>query len=119
MSSEPTPLRVLDLTGTFAFGLDGALTAVRAARLDVVGVIVLGLITALGGGFVRDVLIGSLPPTTRVRPATVDRHPGPTAPAGTRPVPPGGVRALARRCRRPRPRSPCAAVPPPVPSRRR
>ncbi|WP_030419286.1 trimeric intracellular cation channel family protein [Streptomyces sp. SCSIO 75703] len=64
MSSEPTPLRVLDLTGTFAFGLNGALTAVRAARLDVVGVIVLGLITALGGGFVRDVLLGSLPPTT-------------------------------------------------------
>ncbi|MFG3551525.1 trimeric intracellular cation channel family protein [Streptomyces sp. NPDC047725] len=64
MSSEPTPLLVMDLTGTFAFGLNGALTAVRAARLDVVGVVVLGMITALGGGFIRDVLIDSLPPAT-------------------------------------------------------
>ncbi|MFE9907225.1 trimeric intracellular cation channel family protein [Streptomyces clavifer] len=64
MTSEPTPLLALDLTGTFAFGLNGALLAVRAARLDVVGVVVLGLITALGGGFIRDVMIGSLPPST-------------------------------------------------------
>ncbi|MFF1462351.1 trimeric intracellular cation channel family protein [Streptomyces sp. NPDC058330] len=64
MSSEPAPLLALDLTGTFAFGLNGALTAVRAARLDVVGVVVLGMITALGGGFVRDVLMDSLPPAT-------------------------------------------------------
>nr|WP_218852797.1 trimeric intracellular cation channel family protein [Spelaeicoccus albus] len=54
----------LDLTGTFAFGLNGALTAVRAARLDVVGVIALGMITALGGGVIRDVIIGSVPPAT-------------------------------------------------------
>ncbi|WP_069812787.1 trimeric intracellular cation channel family protein [Streptomyces sp. TP-A0874] len=64
MSLEPTPLLALDLTGTFAFGLNGALTAVRAARLDVVGVVVLGMITALGGGIIRDVLIDSLPPAT-------------------------------------------------------
>ncbi|WP_031082232.1 trimeric intracellular cation channel family protein [Streptomyces sp. NRRL WC-3549] len=64
MSSQPAPLLALDLTGTFAFGLNGALTAVRAARLDVVGVVVLGMITALGGGFIRDVLIDSLPPAT-------------------------------------------------------
>jgi uncharacterized membrane protein YeiH len=63
-ASEPLPLLVLDLTGTFAFGLNGALTAVRAARLDLVGVVVLGMITALGGGFIRDVLIDSLPPAT-------------------------------------------------------
>ncbi|MBO0913716.1 trimeric intracellular cation channel family protein [Streptomyces laculatispora] len=66
MSSEPAPLLALDLTGTFAFGLNGALTAVRAARLDVVGVVVLGMITALGGGVIRDVLIDSLPPATLV-----------------------------------------------------
>ncbi|MFI1960466.1 trimeric intracellular cation channel family protein [Streptomyces althioticus] len=64
MSSESAPLLALDLTGTFAFGLNGALTAVRATRLDVVGVVVLGMITALGGGFIRDVLIDSLPPAT-------------------------------------------------------
>jgi uncharacterized membrane protein YeiH len=55
---------VLDLAGTFAFALNGALTAVRTARLDIVGVVVLGMITALGGGILRDILLGSLPPAT-------------------------------------------------------
>ncbi len=50
MHAEPTLLLALDLTGTFVFGLNGALTAVRAARLDVVGVVTLGMMTALGGG---------------------------------------------------------------------
>jgi uncharacterized membrane protein YeiH len=54
----------LDLAGTFAFALNGALTAVRAARLDIVGVVTLGMITALGGGILRDVLLGALPPAT-------------------------------------------------------
>ena len=62
--TEPPLLLVLDLTGTFAFGLNGALTAVRTARLDVVGVVTLGMITALGGGVIRDVCIGSVPPAT-------------------------------------------------------
>jgi uncharacterized membrane protein YeiH len=64
VTSEPPLLLALDLTGTFAFGLNGALTAVRAARLDVVGVVALGMITALGGGVIRDVLIDSIPPAT-------------------------------------------------------
>jgi uncharacterized membrane protein YeiH len=54
----------LDLTGTFAFALNGALTAIRVAKLDVVGVVTLGMITALGGGIIRDILLGSLPPAT-------------------------------------------------------
>ncbi|MER7543020.1 trimeric intracellular cation channel family protein [Actinomadura sp.] len=66
MSTQPPLLLALDLAGTFAFGLNGALTAVRAARLDVVGVVSLGMITALGGGVVRDVLIGAVPPATFV-----------------------------------------------------
>jgi uncharacterized membrane protein YeiH len=59
-----TAALVLDLLGTFAFALNGALTAVRAARLDIVGVVTLGMITALGGGILRDVLLGALPPAT-------------------------------------------------------
>ncbi|MBB3043487.1 TRIC cation channel family protein [Nocardioides sp. LMS-CY] len=55
---------VLDLTGTFAFALNGALTAIRVARLDIVGVITLGMFTALGGGMIRDVMLGALPPAT-------------------------------------------------------
>ena len=64
VATESPLLLALDLTGTFAFGLNGALTAVRAARLDVVGVVSLGMITALGGGVIRDVIIGSIPPAT-------------------------------------------------------
>jgi uncharacterized membrane protein YeiH len=61
-----TVLLILDLTGTFAFALNGALTALRAARLDIVGVVTLGMITAVGGGTIRDVLLDSLPPATFV-----------------------------------------------------
>jgi uncharacterized membrane protein YeiH len=55
-------LLVLGLAGTAVFAINGALTAVQAARLDIVGVLTLGTITALGGGIVRDVLLGVLPP---------------------------------------------------------
>ena len=54
----------LDLAGTFAFALNGALTAIRVARLDIVGVITLGMFTALGGGMIRDFLLDALPPAT-------------------------------------------------------
>ncbi|MFD6856387.1 trimeric intracellular cation channel family protein [Rhodococcus sp. NPDC060090] len=64
MPTESTLLFVLDLTGTFVFALNGALTAVRAARLDIVGVITLGMFTALGGGVIRDILLDALPPAT-------------------------------------------------------
>jgi uncharacterized membrane protein YeiH len=63
---DPPVLLVLDLAGTFAFALNGGLTAVRAAHVDIVGVITLGMITAVGGGIIRDVLLGALPPATFV-----------------------------------------------------
>ncbi len=62
MTAGSTLQLVLDLSGTFVFGLNGALTAMEAENLDMVGVVVLAVITALGGGIIRDVLIGSLPP---------------------------------------------------------
>ncbi len=64
MTTESPLLLALDLAGTFAFALNGALTAIRVAKLDVVGVVTLGMITALGGGILRDILIDSLPPAT-------------------------------------------------------
>src|SRR4051812_41353309 len=64
MAPAPPLLLVLDLTGTFAFAINGSLTALRLARLDIVGVVTLGIITAIGGGIIRDVLIDSLPPAT-------------------------------------------------------
>lgn len=59
----PTPILVLDLFGVFVFALSGALVGVRN-RLDVFGVLVLAGITGLGGGMLRDVLIGAVPPAT-------------------------------------------------------
>lgn len=56
-------LIALEFLGIVAFAASGALAAV-AARLDVFGVVVLGLTTALGGGVLRDVLLGIHPPTT-------------------------------------------------------
>jgi uncharacterized membrane protein YeiH len=63
MTAEGSVLLALDLLGTFAFALNGALTALRVARLDIVGVVTLGMITALGGGIIRDVLL-NVPPAT-------------------------------------------------------
>jgi len=54
---------VLDLLGIFVFALSGALLGVRI-RFDIVGVMVLGAVTGLGGGIVRDVLIGAIPPAS-------------------------------------------------------
>jgi uncharacterized membrane protein YeiH len=59
---EPPLLLALDLSGTFVFAVNGALTGLRAARLDIVGMVTLGMVTAVGGGIMRDVLIGAMPP---------------------------------------------------------
>ena len=64
MSTETPLLLALDFTGTLVFALNGALTAVRAERLDIFGVITLGMFTGLGGGVIRDVLLDALPPAT-------------------------------------------------------
>lgn len=53
----------LDLIGIFVFALSGALLGVRI-QFDIVGVIVLGAITGLGGGIMRDVLIDDTPPAS-------------------------------------------------------
>jgi uncharacterized membrane protein YeiH len=60
--TEPPLLLALDLTGTFVFAVNGALTGLEAARLDIVGMLTLGMVTAVGGGIIRDVLIGAVPP---------------------------------------------------------
>ncbi|WP_308282763.1 trimeric intracellular cation channel family protein [Pseudonocardia nigra] len=56
-------LVVLDLLGVAVFAASGALAAVHA-RLDVFGVVVLATVTAIGGGILRDVLLGITPPNT-------------------------------------------------------
>ncbi|HMG37334.1 MAG TPA: TRIC cation channel family protein [Blastocatellia bacterium] len=54
-------LLVIDLAGTFVFAAEGAIAAI-AGQLDFFGIMVLSFATALGGGIIRDVLIGAIPP---------------------------------------------------------
>ncbi|WP_240641114.1 trimeric intracellular cation channel family protein [Nocardioides ferulae] len=63
IADQPTTLVVLDLVGIFVFAISGGLVAVRK-ELDVFGVLMLAGITGLGGGFLRDVLIGAAPPAS-------------------------------------------------------
>ena len=51
-----------DLVGTVVFAIEGANAAIRAG-LDLLGVLVLSFIVALGGGIIRDLLIGATPPS--------------------------------------------------------
>jgi uncharacterized membrane protein YeiH len=57
-------VRIADRGGTLLFAMEGALAGI-VAGFDPIGVIVLGFVTALGGGVIRDLVIG-------VRPAAVD-----------------------------------------------
>jgi uncharacterized membrane protein YeiH len=61
---DPTLILVLNLAGTFVFGISGGLAAVRE-RLDLFGVVVLAGVVALAGGITRDLLIGVPPATFR------------------------------------------------------
>lgn len=58
-------LTVLDLGGTFVFGISGAVAAVRH-RLDIFGVMVLAFAAGNAGGITRDLLIGAVPPAAIV-----------------------------------------------------
>src|SRR3546814_1985144 len=55
------PIFILDLSGTFAFALSGAMAGVRR-RLDIFGVLVLSFAASTSGGITRDLLIGAAPP---------------------------------------------------------
>lgn len=63
-------LLVLDLLGVAVFALSGALAAVNA-KLNVFGVVVLAMVTSIGGGVLRDLLIGNTPSTVRQWPIFV------------------------------------------------
>lgn len=64
MDVHPNALHLpilFDLLGVFTAAASGALTAIRK-ELDLVGIVVLGAVTGLGGGAVRDLMIGAIPP---------------------------------------------------------
>lgn len=56
-----TLLYSLDMIGTAAFAASGAWAGVRR-KMDLLGVLVLGMVTAIGGGTLRDLLLGDTPP---------------------------------------------------------
>ena len=60
MSSSQWVL-TFELIGTFAFAISGAATAARK-NMDLFGIIILGACTAMGGGMIRDILLGLTPP---------------------------------------------------------
>lgn len=56
-----TLLYLLDMIGTAAFAASGAWAGIRR-DMDLFGVLVLGMVTAIGGGTLRDILLGDTPP---------------------------------------------------------
>src|SRR6185369_5980275 len=61
MVDTRTLVEILDLAGTFVFGISGAVAAVNR-RLDIFGILVLSFVAGNFGGVGRDVLIGAVPP---------------------------------------------------------
>lgn len=53
-------IEILDFIGVFVFAISGVLTAINK-KLDLLGVFIIAFVTALGGGTLRDVLIGKSP----------------------------------------------------------
>ena len=54
-------LTVMEWIGTIAFAVSGALVAISCG-LDLFGVLIVGCITATGGGMLRDIILGNIPP---------------------------------------------------------
>lgn len=61
MNEELLFFSMLDMAGTFAFAISGAVAA-RQKNLDLFGIIAIAFMVACGGGIIRDVCIGATPP---------------------------------------------------------
>ncbi|MBS6396250.1 MAG: trimeric intracellular cation channel family protein [Clostridiales bacterium] len=59
-----------EILGTIAFAISGAMLAIER-KMDIFGVLFLGLVTAMGGGFMRDVVLGKVPPGMFLSPVFV------------------------------------------------
>ena len=54
---------IFDLVGTIAFAVSGTLVGI-GRRMDIFGMLVLALATAIGGGIMRDLIVGNIPPNS-------------------------------------------------------
>lgn len=60
----------LEIFGTIAFAISGAMTGLKK-KMDIFGICFLGVTTAVGGGIIRDILLGHVPPETFKNPIYV------------------------------------------------
>jgi len=58
-----TFILILELAGTMAFAASGAMTGMKK-NMDLFGICILALTTAVGGGVIRDLILGNTPPAT-------------------------------------------------------
>ncbi|NBH72324.1 trimeric intracellular cation channel family protein [Clostridiaceae bacterium] len=70
MPQQITVFFIIEMAGTAAFACSGGMVAIKK-HLDLLGIIVLGVTTAVGGGMLRDLIIGIHPPTLFVKPIYV------------------------------------------------
>lgn len=56
-------LLIFEIIGTISFAISGAVVALQK-KMDIFGVVILGLTTAVGGGVIRDLVLGQTPPAT-------------------------------------------------------
>ena len=61
---------IVEVLGTIAFAVSGAMLAIDR-KMDLFGVLFLGLVTASGGGFMRDVVLGIVPPSMFISPMLI------------------------------------------------
>lgn len=61
---------IFDIIGTIAFAISGAAVAIEK-KMDLLGVIILGIVTAVGGGIIRDITLGITPPLTFCNPRNI------------------------------------------------
>lgn len=61
---------ILEIIGTIAFASSGAMIAIEK-KMDIFGVNILGATTAVGGGMIRDIILGVTPPTAFAKPVYV------------------------------------------------
>lgn len=58
---------IIEIIGTIAFAISGATVAIQK-KMDIFGVCILGMTTAVGGGIIRDIILGRIPPNAFQRP---------------------------------------------------
>lgn len=62
-----TTIFLLEIIGTIAFSISGTIAAIKA-KMDILGTLIMAIVTAVGGGYIRDLTLGLIPPTVFIKP---------------------------------------------------